>query len=768
MPSLLKGWAPGWVTGIHLGRDNELSRGPARASPRGERRVRYHARVRRTLLYALLGMALFVVAHPPMLGIGDKALFPGWDATRVFWADLEFFRRSLAGGELPLWNPYDRAGYPFVAEPQSGVFDPVVLLLVGFALLWGSAPSWLIVVKSVIYYGIASSGIAAFLRGRALPTWATVLGVAVFVLCPRMDKLKDQSGLWPIAWMGWLLWAIDRCAAKPSWQRGAALGAIASLVVLSGYPPMAFRIALFAAPYALLVCGRAIVRAEDRRAHARALAVAAGCAAAVLVGLTAAQIWSTLQVLPDTQRAALDLREVYDKSMHVEAIAGIFAPRPITEWLGVYHGFVAIPGLILVALRSSRTALADRWLLASAALGILLACGPNTPVLPALTKLPGFGAFRIPGHYLGVTSFAVAAVTAIGVASLANATRRLAWIGAAAAALGFALALAFIEVRASLPIALAAITAALVGSLGFLAGRRRTIAGWSLVLVTCLDVRLAGDKFAKILQPLPDLRRGEQIAQLLGGDVGHRVADFEWAQNRIGPRLGVRDFTGHRPALTDPRYMMVYRAMPDSVALLRAMNVALVGMQQPGKAARTPQLTRVPDARGLFRVTDPWPLAFWTDDIAIVGSTTEALTHLRRATAPSVVFDRVDVGEQVDDLLAPVSAAAVPAQLDAYTPNRIHLTVDAPAAGIVVVNESFERGWRARVDGEEAPILRGNLIQRAIRVGPGAHTIELRYQPPGVTLLWCLWLATAAALAFAAIRERRRTGRPGHAPSGMP
>lgn len=718
--------------------------------------------MRQTLLYALLGMALVVVVHPAMLGFGEQALFPGWDATRVFWADLEFFRRALSLGELPLWNPYDRAGYPFVAEPQSGVFDPVVLLLVGVALLLGSAPSWLIVVKSVLCYGIAASGIAAFLRGRSLPTWATCLGVGLFVLCPRMDKLKDQSALWPIAWIGWLMWAIDRCAARPSWQRGAALGAIAGMVVLSGYPPMAFRIGLCAAPYAAFVFAQSIRRADDRRAHAGRLARAAGCAALVLAGLTAAQIWSTLQVLPGTQRAALDLREVYDQSMRVAAVAGMFAPRPQIEWLGVYYGFAAIPGLLLAALRSSPTALADRWLLAAGALGIALACGPNTPVLPALVNLPGFGAFRIPGHYLGPTAFAFAALTAIGLAGLASATRRLAWIGAGAAALGFALAVACLPAFEPVPLALAAITAGLVGALGFLPERRRTAAGWALAFVTCLDVRLAAGPVAKILQPLPDLTRGETMARLTGGDISQRVADYEWARNRIGPRLGLRDFTGHRPALTDPRYMLAYRAAPDSSGILRAMGVALVGMQRPGRAARTDQLTRVPGERDLFRVADPWPLAYWTDEVVVVGSTTEALGRLRRAGDPSVVFERADIGDRVDDLPAPqLHAPAVPARIDHYSPNAIDVTVDAPAPGIVVVNESFERGWRAWVDGEEAELLRGNLIHRALRVAPGPHTIALRYQPPGVVLLWWVWLATVVALAVTAVRELRARRRAG-------
>lgn len=712
--------------------------------------------MRQTLLFGLLGIALFLLAHPPMLGVGEQALFPGWDATRVFWADLEFFRRSLTFGELPLWNPYDRAGYPFVAEPQSGVFDPVVLALVGLALAMGTAPAWLIVAKAVIYYGIAASGIAAFLRGRGLPAWATSLGVAVFVLCPRMDKLKDQSALWPIAWGGWLLWAIDRCAARPSWRRGAGLGAIASMVVLSGYPPMAFRIALAAVPYAVIAAVTATLRAGDRRAHLRGLASACGGAALVLVGLCAAQIWSTVQVLPDTQRAALDLREVYAGAMPVSAAVGLLAPFPRLPELGVYFGFVAVPGLVL-ALRSSA---ADRWLWLSAALGIVLACGPNTPLLPALTQLPGFGAFRIPGHYLGVPALAVASLAALGAASLVGGSRRVAWFGAAAAGLGFGLAVSTMPARDPLTVALAAATAGLFAALGFVSGGRARWVGWALAAVACADLMAANEPVAKILQPLPDRTRGEVLARRMAGDGEHRVADFEWARNRIGPRHGLRDLTGHRPALTDTRYLMLYHAAPDSSALLQATGVALVGMKKPGKAARSPALSRVAGQRNLFAVADPWPLAFWTGTVKLEPSSAAVLERLRGATGPRAVLERADAGGRVAGLEALRDPSPpVPARIERYTPNSITMTVEAPAPGVVVVGESYGAGWRAWVDGVESPVLRGNLIQRVIEVPAGVHAIELRYQPRGVVALWGLWLATAVGLVVIAARSIRVSSR---------
>ena len=60
--------------------------------------------VRRSLLAAaLFALLLLLVFHPPVLGIGGEVRLPGWDATRVFWADIVHLRRCVLNGELPLW-----------------------------------------------------------------------------------------------------------------------------------------------------------------------------------------------------------------------------------------------------------------------------------------------------------------------------------------------------------------------------------------------------------------------------------------------------------------------------------------------------------------------------------------------------------------------------------------------------------------------------------------------------------------------------------------
>jgi uncharacterized membrane protein YfhO len=59
-------------------------------------------------------------------------------------------------------------------------------------------------------------------------------------------------------------------------------------------------------------------------------------------------------------------------------------------------------------------------------------------------------------------------------------------------------------------------------------------------------------------------------------------------------------------------------------------------------------------------------------------------------------------------------------------------------------------GWRAWVDGHEAPILRANSLFRAVQLPPGDHEIELRYEPGAVALGRTVsdWAAAVAILGL--------------------
>jgi hypothetical protein len=59
------------------------------------------------------------------------------------------------------------------------------------------------------------------------------------------------------------------------------------------------------------------------------------------------------------------------------------------------------------------------------------------------------------------------------------------------------------------------------------------------------------------------------------------------------------------------------------------------------------------------------------------------------------------------------------------------------------------------VDGNEAPIVRANLAQRAVLLGPGAHTVTFTYEVPLLFEGVCLSLLALLAMALFGLRHRQ-------------
>ena len=101
----------------------------------------------------------------------------------------------------------------------------------------------------------------------------------------------------------------------------------------------------------------------------------------------------------------------------------------------------------------------------------------------------------------------------------------------------------------------------------------------------------------------------------------------------------------------------------------------------------------------------------------------------------------------------------IPAEWASTDPDRVVLRVATEAPGLLVVAETWMPGWTAEVDGQPAPVLRGNRAQRVIPLPkPGRHEIILRYRTPGLTL--GLALTTASALIWSGLMLPKITRRP--------
>lgn len=136
----------------------------------------------------------------------------------------------------------------------------------------------------------------------------------------------------------------------------------------------------------------------------------------------------------------------------------------------------------------------------------------------------------------------------------------------------------------------------------------------------------------------------------------------------------------------------------------------------------------------------------------------------RRSIAAGSLDPRTTVALPSD---AALPALAVPAggaeetvAISGFEPDRVQLTADLSADGVVVVSEVYDRGWNAYVDGREVPLYLADGVLRGVPVPAGAHRVELRYEPRSLTIGLWISLATAAAILaiFAAFGWRRIAG----------
>jgi len=229
----------------------------------------------------------------------------------------------------------------------------------------------------------------------------------------------------------------------------------------------------------------------------------------------------------------------------------------------------------------------------------------------------------------------------------------------------------------------------------------------------------------------------------------------------IGSRWGFGgsydpDFTGMAPVAADRLSSVMEQSRENAVGLrLLQMggvtDVVALDRRTPPGLVEVGQFPSVfADPIRLLRV--PAPAA----PVALVGRA--------RHVAAGAAVDLIAAGavDPTAELLVEAEGADEPApgfeaSVRVATSRADVLTVETQSnqPGWLTVTGSFAPGWRARIDGASAPIVRANGMFRAVRVPVGRHAVDLRYRPPAVAAGAVLSLASALAAAVLAGGRKR-------------
>ncbi len=168
-------------------------------------------------------------------------------------------RRTLADGQLPLWNPQIFTGLPFLAAGQASTFYPLSILFLILPL--EAAYGWF----TALQIGLAGTGLYVWARTVGLRPPAALLGGVVYMFSGFLiASVVFTMFIAAAAWLPFILAVIEQVIRKQE-QKGlaaftpipyvvAGAGAI-GVMVLAGHPELIYYTMLTAGGYTLVRLG---------------------------------------------------------------------------------------------------------------------------------------------------------------------------------------------------------------------------------------------------------------------------------------------------------------------------------------------------------------------------------------------------------------------------------------------------------------------------------------------------------------------------------
>lgn len=351
------------------------------------------------------------------------------DFTQVHFPMHFFVVNSYEHGRLPLWAPEVNAGQPAFADIQFDAFYPPTIFLA-----WLLGPSHplspeVLILDELGHYAWGGLGMFALAfslikepkGGATVPQvfGATLAGVA-FELSGYLTSypLQDTDILQVSVWLPWVIWGLQRSLLTPSLTAIAGTAIGFGMAILAGHPQALLYIGYTAMIWCLLGGWR--YRNRWRILLAAWLRCTIGMGLGILIGFI--QLLPTLQMVPLTVRR----HEPYSflsGGFHPQELLGAFLVQGFGStppaYLGVIVLFSAVVGLL--------TCTSQMRLICSGLLlfGGLMSLGRYGPLYPVAYHIfPGFALVRDQERSIFIVAFVVALLAALGLSGVAEIVKR--------------------------------------------------------------------------------------------------------------------------------------------------------------------------------------------------------------------------------------------------------------------------------------------------------------------------------------------------------
>ncbi len=702
----------------------------------------------------VLGLLIFVTFLAVLLG---TRTFVFRDYGLFSYPVAFFHRQSFWRGDLPLWNPFNYCGVPFLAQWNTMTLYPLSLIYLLFPMPWSLS---FFCLAHLFWGGLGMYFLACHWTNHRVAS-------AVAGLIFAFNGLILNFLMWPshvatFSWFPWVLWLVPegwRCGGrKLLWGSIAA-----TMQMLAGAPETIFLtwVTLFA-----LACGDWVLLRSSRRLIACRLA-----GVAFLVGLlSAAQLLPFLELLAHSQRDRGYGSSSHDWSIPFWGWANFLVPlfrsSPTRQGVFLQNGqywtssYYAGIGTVLLTLVAMRRVLEwrVRLLAALGLLSLVLAWGDVTELHRLLRFcFPGLGFVRYPVKFVILAVAVMPLMAACGLKSLLSSPARsfrFEWICATVLLCLIGVIVA-VDCRASTPsdywhalwqnalsraVFLAVLLILFVWYFNS-TGQRRVV--WAGLLVGAFWLDLATH--------VPN-----QNPTVPGS-----VYSPGWARQELrwNPQPGLGDsrvmVTGSALEALKQNWLPNVKENFLRNRLAGEVNCNLLDdvphvdgffSLVPGATYRVTELAcgknnhasrGLLDFLGVSQMTAPGALTEWTarqDFMALVTAgqspvfaddkTTLAALRETNLDLRQVVWLPAEAREQVQ---ASLPTAATVTNLE-VTAQKLSFEVECPTPTMAVISQAFYPAWKAYVDERPVKLWRANYAFQALPVPAGRHRLCLVYQ----------------------------------------
>ncbi|MCH2171421.1 hypothetical protein MK489_11605 [Myxococcota bacterium] len=654
--------------------------------------------------------------------------FESRDMELLYFPMASYLSDELDEGRLPLWNPYQFAGGPYLAQHQPAVLYPLNLIS-----LWLQSPARALKTQAILHLAIVGCFTWLFLGQLGLAAPARLAGALVYMFSDDLVRSLYLSNVMATSvWLPAMLWATHGLVTRPRLFWCLALALTTSAAFLGGYAQGFVYALQFTAVYGAfgLIC-----QASGHRLRSLTLA---GLAGVLVLGLCAAQLLPAIELVRHGEgRVSLSVDEAtrdyaLGGGSMLEGLLGGGSLGSVDRSVGLD----ARPMLPLLTLPLALLGLRDRqrryvWLFfaATAVLSAAFMLGHQTPVFRLYFGLPGGDLFRIPQRMVLVYAFALAVLLAMGVSSLGGwlsagaRTRRFAGVVVWGVALGVG-----VDAWAKVPGPLhhpGVAENAFTWTPTFV-GPLREHAGLDRVFIE------PGHMRQSVVEKIGSTQRLYTAADYAGFVPSAYRAWFErvptWhgrLSNGFRIDLGLRRLVPLLDRMS-VRYYVLGKGVPPQVRreLERHLGSSEVPFEGVSLIERRQAMPRAYAAFTTQRVTDQ-----------AMGPAVRALSIVDPSRLTLV-------GAEGPVLQTPLSAQIAEVEVVAYEPEAVSIDAECAARCLIVLTDLDFPGWEARVDGESVPIFRTDFLFRGVLIESGRHRIEYTYAPRSVALGAALSTAT--------------------------